>query len=99
LNDIALSPHKADPVAHATQLERNVMGKTLLDALGPTEPQSANPDDKPNRFLILLRPLEWLNAPLNACSDALREALGKVAIMTLINALAILLYVIFLRKH
>jgi hypothetical protein len=46
-----------------------------------------------------LKPLEWVNAPLSACSDTVRESLGKVAIMTLINALAILLYVVFLRKH
>ena len=90
----------SDPIAQATELERQVLGKTLLDALGdPSEPQTTTSRLKSLNFSFLLRPLEWLNAPLAACSDTVREALGKVAIMTLINALAILLYVLFLRKH
>jgi len=87
-------------VAHAQELEKQVLAKTLLDALGgPIESPTPVSRLKSLNFSFLLRPLEWLNAPLNACSDTFRESLGKVAIMTLINALAILLYVMFLRKH
>ena len=41
-----------------------------------------------------LRPLEWLNAPLDALPGSAREAVGKVAILALVNALAVLLYVL-----
>jgi len=89
-----------DPVAHAQELEKQVLGQTLLDALGgPIEMPTPVSRLKSINLGVLLRPLEWVNAPLNACSDTVRETLGKVAIMTLINALAILLYVMFLRKH
>jgi hypothetical protein len=47
---------------------------------------------------LLVRLLEWLNAPLAGCSESMREGLGKVAIMTLVNALAVLAYVVFFRK-
>jgi hypothetical protein len=89
-----------DPVAQANELQKQVMGKSLLAAFsGPADaPATASHRKWPN-LSFLLRPLEWLNAPLSACSDVVRESLGKVAIMTLINALAILLYVLFLRKH
>jgi hypothetical protein len=90
----------SDPVAQAHELEKQLLGKTLMDALGaPAEAESATSRLKSINLSFLLRPLEWINAPLSACSDTVREALGKVAIMTLINAMAILLYVLFLRSH
>jgi hypothetical protein len=46
-----------------------------------------------------LRPLEWLSAPLEACPESLREVIGKVAIVTLVNAVAVLAYVLLFRKH
>jgi hypothetical protein len=46
----------------------------------------------------LIRILEWMNAPL-ARSPVLRDAVGKVAIMTLINAIAILIYVKFIQHE
>jgi hypothetical protein len=48
---------------------------------------------------LLLLPLEWLNAPLAACPDLLREFIGKAAILTVLNALALILYVRFIRRH
>ncbi len=96
----AVSAPPSDPIAHAQELERQVLGKTLLDALGgPLVTPTPTSRLRSINLSFFLRPLEWLNAPLNACSDTVRESLGKVAIMTLINALAILLYVMFLRKH
>ena len=44
-----------------------------------------------------LRPLAWLNAPLARCSEHARQTVGKVAIVTLINSLALLIYVMFFR--
>ncbi len=53
-------------------------------------------DDAP--LPAYLRPLEWLNAPLIACPEGVREALGKVAIVTLVNAIAVLIYVLMFRQ-
>lgn len=44
----------------------------------------------------LARPLEVINSPLAGMSDERRELMGKVAVILLINALAVLLYVAFL---
>lgn len=48
---------------------------------------------------LLLRPLVWLNAPLNLLPDPLRNAVGKVALITLFNALGVLTYVLIFRDH
>ena len=47
----------------------------------------------------LLKPLAWLSAPLDAFPDNVREALGKIAILTLVNAIAVLAYVMLFRRH
>jgi hypothetical protein len=97
---IAATPAPSDPVAQAAELEKQLLGKAMMDALGsPGEMENAGSSLKSINLSFLLKPLAWINAPLSACSDTLRETVGKVAIMTLINALAILLYVLFLRKH
>lgn len=48
---------------------------------------------------LFLRPLEWISAPLNACPESVRDLVGKVAILTTVNALSVLVYVFFFRKH
>jgi hypothetical protein len=59
-----------------------------------------DPEAYPDTSLpLLLRPLEWINAPFNALPEAVREALGKVALVTLFNAIAVLVYVLVFRKH
>jgi hypothetical protein len=47
----------------------------------------------------LFKPLAWLSAPLDAFPDEVREALGKIAILTLVNAIAVLAYVMMFRRH
>lgn len=42
--------------------------------------------------------LEMINAPLSFIPDGLRDVLGKVAILTLVNSLAVLVYVLFIRR-
>lgn len=46
-----------------------------------------------------IRVLAWINSPFDACPDHVREALGKVAILTAVNAIAVLAYVLFFRHH
>ncbi len=47
----------------------------------------------------LLRPLSLVNAPLDPYPDRVREAVGKVAVVTLVNAIAVLAYVVVFRRH
>jgi hypothetical protein len=44
-----------------------------------------------------LRPLEWLSAPLMIFPPGVRDLIGKAAIVTLLNATAILIYVLIVR--
>jgi hypothetical protein len=63
-------------------------------AVGPAVEAS---DDGP--LPLYLKPLEWINAPLEACPAALRDFIGKAAIITLVNAAAVLLYVMLFRRR
>ena len=47
---------------------------------------------------LFLKPLEWLDAPLRMFPESVRQAVGKIAILTLLNALAVIIYVIVFRK-
>lgn len=64
-----------------------------------TAEREALRDELVESLPFYLKPLEWLNAPLHFLSERMREALGKVAIVTLVNAIAVLLYAILFRKH
>jgi hypothetical protein len=48
---------------------------------------------------IYLKPLVWINSPLESYPSVLRKMLGSAGIVTLLNALAVLTYVFFFRKH
>lgn len=48
---------------------------------------------------LLIRTLEWINSPLESCPEETRETMGKIAILTTVNAVAILAYVLFFRRH
>jgi hypothetical protein len=51
------------------------------------------------RVPLLVRLLEWMNAPLSSLPDPLRELLGKIALVTTLNSVAVLLYVMIFRRH
>ncbi len=51
------------------------------------------------RLPLALRPLAALNAPLVDYPDRVRDAIGKVAVVTLLNSLAVLTYVAVFRRH
>jgi len=44
-------------------------------------------------------PLQIMNAPLDAFPQRVREIMGKLAIVTLINAVAAIAFVLFLKKR
>jgi len=53
----------------------------------------------PEHTPFYLKPLIWINAPLDDYPAIVRQIMGKVGIVTLLNALAVLTYVFFFRKH
>jgi hypothetical protein len=78
----AAKPEAAAPVA--------ISSKELNAVLGYGNDEAPLP--------LLLRPLEWINAPLDACPQGVRDTIGKAAIITMINAVAVLAYVAFFRR-
>lgn len=97
----------AEPDADTARAERAGLG---LDATvselksGPDErlAATARPDfDSPHApapLPLILRPFEWLSAPLAGASEGARDFVGKAAIVTLINAAAVIVYVTFFRQ-
>lgn len=80
--------------------------RAALDAaLGPAaatltaDELATSPDDDEAPLPLYLRPVEWLNACFDSVPQALLEAAGKIAILTMVNAVAVLLYVLFFRHH
>ncbi len=51
------------------------------------------------RLPLILKPLEWINVPLDLCPENIRELVGKIAIVTMVNAAAVLTYVWMFRRH
>lgn len=83
-----------DPLAEeeaAALAERGALtGQMRLDADGAPS-TAADP--------LPIRILAWINSPLDSCSEFGREAIGKIAILTTVNAISVLIYVLFLRHH
>ena len=47
---------------------------------------------------LWMLPLVWLNAPLSGASQGVRQTIGKAAVLTFLNAAAVLIYVLTLRR-
>lgn len=61
--------------------------------------QQADPSAIEQPTPLVVRLLEWINSPLANLSERARQAVGKVALVTTVNALAVLLYVLIFRRH
>jgi hypothetical protein len=64
-------------------------------ATPPADAPAAEP--KPQPIPLLIRPLIWINAPFAFLPEPARSLLGKAAVLTLINASALLVYVALFR--
>jgi hypothetical protein len=48
---------------------------------------------------VAIKPLEWMNTPWGGVPDQFRDLVGKIALLTLFNATAVLIYVFLFRHH
>jgi hypothetical protein len=97
----AAAPAAVDPADQTGATERQVlMAETAADdaaaAVAPDAGLSTEDEEGPPWYLRLL---ETINAPFASCSDELRAAIGKIAIVTLVNAVAVLVYLLFFRSR
>ena len=86
----AAAPPASEPAIHSAA---DIPGTTadvkalLADDAGVSADKSS----------ILLMPLEMLSTPLTHADDKIRNAVGQIAILTLLNAVAVLIYVFVVR--
>ena len=90
-----------DAVLETAVADRDAAARAALNTPAVTAviDQSPKIDLGESRLPLFLRPLEWLSSPLDPWPDQFRDLLGKIGLMTLINALAVLAYVLLFRKH
>jgi hypothetical protein len=54
--------------------------------------------ENPGRLSLLVRILEWINSPMLLLPHPVRDAIGKVALLTTFNAAAVIVYVLVFRR-
>jgi hypothetical protein len=93
------SPAESEARAATTTIAQFAAGTSSneVNALLGEEGASAVEDNAPMPMYVRL--LEALNSPFASMPNPLREFLGKVAILTLFNSLAVLVYVLIFRRH
>lgn len=80
----------ADPSTSVDSVDPTTDARKLL--LEETRASARSPV-----LLALLLPLKLMNAPFSGLSDQTRDVLGQIGLITLVNALAILVYVLIFR--
>jgi hypothetical protein len=95
-----LPPLEPDAIEEQTVKNERAALDASVEAVAAVGAEiDAQQETEADELPIYLRPLEWINAPLDHCPSAVREAFGKIAILTLFNSLAVLLYVLIFRRH
>jgi hypothetical protein len=77
--------------------ERAALERAALDDISLAIDPMAQLQGMERDLPIVLKPLAWLSAPLDRFPDEVRETLGKIAILTIVNALAVFAYVMMFR--
>ena len=95
--------------AHVTPVEQAAAVAAAADHAEhassiPEVPASSPLDAKVSTWMTTIREIPWfvldaINAPVRSLSDPQREALGGIAIVTIVNAAGLLIYRIFFAKH
>src|SRR5205085_2302978 len=91
--DVGAAPAgTAEPPSDDAAGSTDAPAEALADAAADDESGDEAGDDATDRVPLPVRLLEWLDAPLAGCPDWVRDAVGKVAILTFVNAVAVLIY-------
>jgi hypothetical protein len=98
---VASAPEPIDIASSPAELK--ALGEPIAAAAAAALPESIAvelpADAQDNRPSLLVRLLEFINSPLGQCSDPVRQAVGKIAIATLLNAIAVLAYTLMFRHR
>jgi hypothetical protein len=73
--------------------------RAALDAIEETEHDASDQPDAPASLPIYLKPLEWLNLPLSFVPEPARDLVGKVAIISFVNALSVIVYLLVFHRR
>jgi hypothetical protein len=99
----AVAPDSAEPAMAEADLadleaaaEKNELSAPILHEESDRD-ETQSHADRPASFLVRL--LELFNAPMSACPESVRESVGKIAVITLVNAVAVLAYVLIFRRR
>jgi hypothetical protein len=95
----ALSLSNLDAAAAAAEQQDAAAAAAAVAAARPSIPAAADVE-KPSALFagnLGVRFLELINVPLAFVPDRARDTLGKAAIVTIVNSVAVLIYVLFLR--
>lgn len=92
-----------NPADQVSEPERQTLTAAIPDAAEPETPSHVTvvqspPPDLDDAVPLFLRPLVWLNRPVASCGDGVRRIIGNIAIMTLVNALMLIAYVLVFRR-
>ena len=100
------APPAIDVADQTGPIERQALTPQSADAPPPdhSTDQAAPPPNPPASddtatLPLFVRILEWINAPVARFGDDARSLIGKVAILTLLNAVLLLLYLLIFRRH
>jgi hypothetical protein len=82
-------------VEELKQAAESVAGRGAVRGTGGSGARSPNQKQAPS---WLVRTLEWINSPMRDCPEELRQGIGKIALLTIFNAAAVLIYVLIFRR-
>ena len=91
----ALAAEMAEDAAQHARPAGGHASSKAIDTHATQDVHTADTEAKPSLLVALLA---LMSSPLDAFSDETRDLIGKAAILTMLNALCVLAYVIFFRR-
>jgi ribonuclease E len=100
--DASLAAQSTTPSAElkatVSEIETSLQERTGLTDSTTGEPATEEAVEN-TPVPIYLKPLVWLNAPMLLLPEPIRDAIGKIAVLTMFNSVAVLVYVLMFRRH
>lgn len=94
---VPAAPANASPAA-APSTEQPTTAQEQAALKEAIEHTPAEVNDSTNALPVYLKPLEWLSLPIQFVPEPARDLVGKVAIITFMNALAVIAYLLIFRR-